>query len=342
MTTPTRVHSLLKETDLDREQFLDLVAQARALRAAKREGREERRLTGQNIALIFQKNSTRTRSSFEIAAYDQGAHVTYLGPEGSHLGREESIADTAHVLGVLYDGIEFRGFGQDTIEEFAANAGVPVWNGLSDQWHPTQMLADVLTMTDYPGGRAGPAAAVADVEAISYCFLGDGRGNIARSLLVTGALLGMDVRIGAPRELWPPDDVRALARELAGHSGARITVTDNVAEAVDGAGFIYTDVWVSMGEADSVWATRVPLLTPYRVTAEVMAATHRADARFMHCLPAVHDTTTELGARVHQQFGLAGAEVTDAVFRSPGSVVFTQAENRMHTIKALLVSALGR
>jgi ornithine carbamoyltransferase len=264
--------------------------------------------------------------------------VTYLGPDGSHLGREESIADTAHVLGVLYDGIEFRGFGQDTIEEFAANAGVPVWNGLSDQWHPTQMLADVLTMTDY----SAEAGAAGDVSGISYCFLGDGRGNIARSLLVTGALLGLDVRIGAPRALWPPDDVQALAHQLAERSGARITVTDNVAQAIDGAGFVYTDVWVSMGEADDAWASRVPLLTPYRVTAEIMAATGRADARFMHCLPAVHDTTTELGRRVQQQFGLIGAEVTDEVFKSPASVVFSQAENRMHTIKALLVSALGR
>jgi ornithine carbamoyltransferase len=332
-TTSTRVHSLLKETDLDREQFLDLVTAARELRSAKREGRQERRLTGMNIALIFQKNSTRTRSAFEIAAYDQGAHVTYLGPDGSHIGQEESIADTAHVLGVLYDGIEFRGFGQETIEEFAANAGVPVWNGLSDQWHPTQMLADVLTMTDHHSG---------DVNDISYCFLGDGRGNIARSLLVTGALLGMDVRIGAPRELWPPDDVQALARREAEHSGARITMTGKVAEAVDGAAFVYTDVWVSMGEDDAEWAHRVPLLTPYRVTAKVMAATHRADARFMHCLPAVHDTTTELGAKVERLFGLAGAEVTDEVFQSPASVVFTQAENRLHTIKALLVSALGR
>jgi ornithine carbamoyltransferase len=333
MTTSTRVRSLLKETDLDRDQFLDLIASARDLRSAKREGREERRLTGRNIALIFQKNSTRTRSAFEIAAYDQGGHVTYLGPDGSHLGREESIADTAHVLGVLYDGIEFRGFGQDTIEEFAANAGVPVWNGLSDQWHPTQMLADVLTMTDHHAG---------DVTGISYCFLGDGRGNIARSLLVTGALLGMDVRIAAPRPLWPPDDVRTLAEREAERSGARVTVTDDVAAAVDGAAFVYTDVWVSMGEADDVWAERVPLLVPYRVTAEVLAATHRADTRFMHCLPAVHDTTTELGARVHRRFGLEGAEVTDEVFGSSASIVFTQAENRMHTIKALLVSALGR
>jgi ornithine carbamoyltransferase len=292
---------------------------------------EERRLTGRNIALIFQKNSTRTRSSFEIAAYDQGAHVTYLGPEGSHLGREESVTDTARVLGALYDGIEFRGFGQETIEEFAANAGVPVWNGLSDEWHPTQMLADVLTMTDHHVG---------DVSGITCCFLGDGRGNIARSLLVTGALLGLDIRVAAPKELWPPGDVMALATYEAELSGARMTVTDDVADAVDGAGFVYTDVWVSMGEPEGQWATRVPLLTPYRVTADVMGATHRDDARFMHCLPAVHDSSTELGRRLLEQFGLVGAEVTDEVFRSSASIAFTQAANRMHTIKALLVSAL--
>jgi ornithine carbamoyltransferase len=282
--------------------------------------------------LIFQKNSTRTRASFEIAAYDQGAHVTFLGPEGSHLGREESVADTAAVLGRLYDGIEFRGFAQDTVDEFAAHAGVPVWNGLTDQWHPTQMLADVLTMTDF---HAGP------VSDIAYCFLGDGRSNMARSLLMTGALLGLDVRIAAPRELWPPDDVRALAGDLAARSGARVEVTDDVAAGVAGAAFVHTDVWVSMGESDDEWTRRVPLLTPYRVTSEVLAATGRPDTKFMHCLPAVHDTATELGRRIHDRFGLNGAEVTDEVFTSPASVAFHQAENRMHTIKALLVAALA-
>ena len=332
MRTTTRVRSLLKEADLDKAQFLGLVAAARDLRRSKVHGAEEHRLAGKNIALIFQKNSTRTRSSFEIAAYDQGAHVTYLGPEGSHLGREESVSDTAKVLGALYDGIEFRGFGQDVIEEFAAHAGVPVWNGLSDQWHPTQMLADVLTMADHHTG---------DVEGISCCFLGDGRGNIARSLLVTGALLGFDMRIAAPRQLWPPGDVLTLAHQRAEISGARITVTDDVGSAVEGAGFVYTDVWVSLGEPDTEWTTRVPLLTPYRVTAEVMTATRRDDTRFMHCLPAVHDTRTEIGVKLHEQFGLTGAEVTDEVFCSPASIVFTQAANRMPTIKALMVSALG-
>jgi ornithine carbamoyltransferase len=332
MTTTTRVRSLLKEVDLSREQFLGLVTDARQLRATKRAGREQAHLVGKNIALIFQKNSTRTRSSFEVAAYDQGAHVTYLGPDGSHMGTEESVADTARVLGSFYDGIEFRGFGQDVVEEFAQHAGVPVWNGLTDQWHPTQMLADILTMTDYHDGE------IAD---LSYAFLGDGGDNVARSLLVTGALLGTDVRIVAPRELWPPDDVQAIATNLAATSGARITITDDVGNGVDGAGFVYTDVWVSMGEPDSEWAHRVPLLTPYRVTSDVITATHRSDTRFMHCLPAVHDTTTDLGRRVHDQFGLVGAEVTDEVFTSPASIVFAQAENRMHTIKALLVSALG-
>jgi ornithine carbamoyltransferase len=332
MTTTTRVRSLLKEIDLDRDQFLGLVNDARLLRSTKRTGYEQPHLVGKNIALIFQKNSTRTRSSFEVAAYDQGAHVTYLGPDGSHLGTEESVADTARVLGSFYDGIEFRGFEQGVVEEFARHAGVPVWNGLTDQWHPTQMLADVLTMTDHHHGE------LAD---LSYAFVGDGRDNVARSLLVTGALLGADVRIVAPRELWPPKDVRAIAARLGMASGARTTVTDDVGAGVDGAAFVYTDVWVSMGEADSEWDHRVPLLTPYRVTSEVMAATHRTDARFMHCLPAVHDTTTQLGRRVHDRFGLVGAEVTDEVFNSPASIVFTQAENRMHTIKALLVSALG-
>ena len=332
MTRSLRVHSLLTGFDLEPGQFVGLIDSARQLRAAKQDGREERRLAGRNIALIFQKNSTRTRAAFEIAAYDQGAHVTFLGPDGSHLGREESVADTAAVLGRLYDGIEFRGFGQDVVEQFATHAGVPVWNGLTDQWHPTQMLADVLTMTDF---SAGP------LNDIAYCFLGDGRSNMARSLLVTGALLSMDVRIAAPRELWPPDDVRSVAGKLAEGSGARVRVTDDVAIGVSGAQFVHTDVWVSMGESDDKWAQRVPLLTPYRVTADVLAATGRSDVRFMHCLPAVHDTATELGRRVHELFGLEGAEVTDEVFSSARSVVLQQAENRMHTIKALLVAALA-
>jgi ornithine carbamoyltransferase len=236
------------------------------------------------------------------------------------------------VLGAMFDGIEFRGFGQQTVEELARHAGVPVWNGLTDQWHPTQLLADVLTMREL---HPGP------VDAIGVCFLGDGRGNTARSLLATGAMLGMDVRVAAPRELWPPHDVLAAAHRDALGSGARITVTADPADALPGAAFVYTDVWVSMGEPDAEWDRRVPLLTPYRVTAEVMAATGRADTRFLHCLPAVHDTTTELGRRLHERYGLDGAEVTDEVFASPASAVFQQAGNRLHTIKALLVSSLG-
>jgi ornithine carbamoyltransferase len=333
MTRTAAPGSLLTVTDLGREGFLRMLDRAAALKRAKRDGRELPALTGRTIALIFQKDSTRTRCSFEVAAYDQGAHVTYLGPSGSHLGRDESVADTARVLGALYDGIEFRGFGQETVEELARHAGVPVWNGLTDQWHPTQMLADVLTMREHHPG---------DVESITCCFSGDGRGNIARSLLVTGAMLGMDVRIATPRELHPPAPVVREAELLARASGARLTVTDDLTAALDGAAFVYTDVWVSMGEADDEWDRRVPLLTPYRVTAQAMAATGRADTRFLHCLPAVHDATTDLGRRVRRRYGLAGAEVTDEVFTSAASVVFQQAENRLHTIKAVLVAALGR
>lgn len=333
MTLAETSHSLLTVTDLGRAGFVELVDLAAELKANKRSGRERRTLVGRNIALVFEKDSTRTRCAFEVAAYDQGAHVTYLGPLGSHLGREESVADTARVLGAMFDGIEFRGFAQSTVEELARNAGVPVWNGLTDEWHPTQMLADVLTMREHQPG---------DLEAISFCFLGDGRSNVARSLLVTGAMLGMDVRIAAPRALWPPDSLIGDAEREAVVSGARVTVTDDMGIALDGAAFVYTDVWVSMGEADTEWSHRVPLLTPYRVTAAVMAATGRPGTRFMHCLPAVHDTTTALGRRVHERFGLAGAEVTDEVFGSAASVVFQQAENRLHTIKAVLVAALGR
>jgi ornithine carbamoyltransferase len=327
------LRSLLTATDLGRAGFVELIDRAAELKADKRSGRERRTLVGRNIALVFEKDSTRTRCAFEVAAYDQGAHVTYIGPAGSHLGREESVADTARVLGAMFDGIEFRGFAQSTVEEMSRHAGVPVWNGLTDEWHPTQMLADVLTMREHQPG---------DVEAISFCFLGDGRSNVARSLLMTGAMLGMDVRVAAPRELWPPDSVAGAAEREAVVSGARVTVTDDLGAALDGAAFVYTDVWVSMGEADAEWDHRVPLLTPYRVTAAVMTATGRPDTRFMHCLPAVHDTTTAVGRKVHERFGLVGAEVTDEVFSSPASVVFQQAENRLHTIKAVLVAALGR
>jgi ornithine carbamoyltransferase len=324
--------SLLRDLDLDKRQFLDLLTLAARLKRDNLHGDEIPLLRRKTIVLVFEKNSTRTRCSFEAAAYDQGAQVTYLGPEGSHLGREESVADTARVLGRLYDGIAFRGYAQDTVEQFAKHAGVPVWNALTDLWHPTQSLADVLTMTEHHGG---------DIEDIAFCFTGDGRGNVARSLLVTGALLGMDVRIAAPPDLQPPADVIAAAESAAGSSGARLLITDDLHTAVRGADFVYTDVWVSMGEPDDAWAARVPELLPYRVTDDVLDASDRSGVRFMHCLPAIHNRGTDIGARLHQRFGLDGAEVTEEVFESKRSIVFDQAENRMHTIKALLVDALA-
>ena len=324
--------SLLWEGNLTKTQFLHLVHEASLLKAAKADGSERARLTGKNIALVFEKNSTRTRCAFEVAAHDQGAHVTYLGPEGSHLGREESVADTAQVLGRMFDGIEFRGFSQDSVEELADYAGVPVWNGLTDAWHPTQMLADILTMAEHHEHR---------LEDVSYCFLGDGHSNVARSLLVTGALLGMDVRIAAPRDLWPPDHVIATAHEFAAVSGARVLVTEEVLEAVQGADFVYTDVWVSMGERPEVWAKRVPMLLPYQINEALMASTGNVCTKLLHCLPAVHDRSTVLGERLWTEFGLDGAEVTDAVFTGPASLVFEQAENRLHTIKAVMIHAFS-
>lgn len=324
--------SLLKELDLTKDEFLALLASAARLKRAKHDGSETQELAGRNFALIFEKASTRTLCAFEVASHDQGAHITYLGPQGSHIGKEESIADTARVLGRMFDGIEFRGFAQASVEELADHAGVPVWNGLTNEWHPTQMLADILTMTEHHDGP---------LEQIAYCFLGDGRNNVARSLLVTGALLGMDVRIAAPRELWPPDDVVDLARGLAAGSGGKVLVTDDAETGVGGVDFVYTDVWVSMGESDDEWATRVPLLLPYRVTEKLMQATGRASAKFMHCLPSVHNTSTDLGRRVRDRFQLDGAEVTEAVFESPASIVFDQAENRLHTIKAMMTRAFG-
>jgi ornithine carbamoyltransferase len=332
MTTRRHPGSLLKELDLDKEEFLSLLDLARELKNAKAQGTEIPQLAGRNIALIFEKASTRTMCAFEVAAYDQGAHVTYLGPSGSHIGGSESIADTARVLGRMFDGIEFRGFAQASVEQLANHAGIPVWNGLTTEWHPTQMLADILTMTEHHDGP---------LEDIAYCFLGDGRNNVARSLLITGALLGMDVRIAASRELWPPDDVVDAARSLAIDSGARVLVTDDATRAAKGANFVYTDVWVSMGESDDDWATRVPGLLPYRVTRALMNSTGRDDTKFLHCLPSLHNTDTDLGRRLHDQFGLDGAEVTDDVFESPASIVFDQAENRLHTIKAVMVNALA-
>ena len=332
MTSPRHHGSLLADTEWTKQRFMDLIMLAAKLKHAKQGGTERPLLTGRSIALLFEKNSTRTRCAFEVAAYDEGAHVTYLGPTGSHVGAEESIADTARVLGGMYDGIAFRGFDQSTVTELADHAGVPVWNALSDQWHPTQSLADILTMTEHHDGA---------LEDIAYCFAGDGRNNVARSLLITGAVLGMDVRIAAPASLQPPAEVVAAAQEAAAASGARVLVTDDAGAAVHGVDYIYTDVWLSMGEPDSQWASRVSDLLPYRVTEQLMASTGRADTKFMHCLPSIHNRETKVGARLHDQFGLDGAEVTEAVFESKNSIVFDQSENKMHTIKALLVGTLA-
>jgi len=328
----THPGSLLKELDLDAKQFLALLDLAAELKRERRTGTATPRLTGRTIALLFQKNSTRTRCAFEVAAAQQGAGTTFIGAEGSHLGREESVADTARVLGRLYDGIGFRGFQQETVEELDAYSGVPVWNGLTDDWHPTQMLADVLTMTEH---------SVVPLEQLVLCYTGDGRNNVARSLLVTGALLGMDVRIATPDALRPPADVIDAAHTLAAPSGARIMISDDLRAAAHKADFVYTDVWVSMGDAPGLWAERIELLRPFRVTGEVLSRTGNPDVKFLHCLPSLHNRQTELGTMLYDQFGLDGLEVDEEVFESPASIVFDQAENRMHTIKAVLVSALA-
>ncbi|WP_371503301.1 ornithine carbamoyltransferase [Kitasatospora sp. NBC_00374] len=327
-----RNRHLLKELDLTPQEFRHLVDLAAQLKAAKYTGTEQPRLRGKNIALIFEKTSTRTRCAFEVAAHDQGASTTYLDPAGSQLGHKESIKDSARVLGRMFDGIEYRGYGQEIVEELAAHAGVPVWNGLTDEWHPTQMLADVLTIQEHS------TKPLADVTLV---YLGDARFNTGNSLLVTGALLGMDIRIVAPQQLWPTEEVRKAAEELAGRTGARITLTEDVATGVAGADFLYTDVWVSMGEPKEVWADRVELLRPYQVSMDTVRATGNPAVRFLHCLPAFHDLGTEVGRQLHEATGMTELEVTDELFESHHSVVFDQAENRLHTIKAVLVATLG-
>ena len=323
---------LLRELDFTGEEWRDLLELSAQLKAAKEEHREVQYMRGLNIALLFAKTSTRTRCSFEVAAADQGAHTVYLDPSGSQMGHKESVEDTARVLGRIFDGIEYRGDLQDHVDTLAARSGVPVFNGLTDDWHPTQMLADTLTMREHSGGRP-------DGE-ISYAYVGDARFNMGRSLLVNGAILGMDVRIVAPRALWPAEDVIAAARGRAADSGARITVTEDTA-AVEGADFVHTDIWVSMGEPKEVWAQRIELLHDYRVDEDLMALAG-PHAKFMHCLPAYHDLGTEVGRHIHERFGLEGIEVSDEVFEGPRSIVFDQAANRMPTIKAVMVSALGR
>jgi ornithine carbamoyltransferase len=325
--------SFLTLRDFTAVEIEHLLRLAARLKQEKREHREVRRLAGRNIALIFEKDSTRTRIGFEVAAYDQGAHVTYLGPSGSHIGKKESVEDTARVLGRVYDAIEFRGFHQADVETLARCAGVPVYNGLTDEDHPTQVLADLLTIREHV---AKPLPDVA------LAFVGDAHGNMGDELLIGAATMGMDLRIVAPRAVWPRPDFLAMARELAATSGARLAVTEDVAAGVAGADAIYTDVWVSMGEPEETWDERIALLRPYQVTAAMMAATGNPDVRFMHCLPAFHDVETEVGRKMFERHGLTAMEVTDEVFESPASIVFDQAENRMHTIKAVLVATLSQ
>ena len=328
-----RGRSFLKELDFTPDEWRSLLDLAAELKTAKAAGLETQALAGLNIALLFEKASTRTRCAFEVAAHDQGAHVTYLDPSGSHLGHKESAADTARVLGRMYDGIEYRGFSQLTADTLATFAGVPVWNGLTDEWHPTQSLCDLLTMREH--------VAKADSE-ISFAFVGDAHNNVANSLLVAGSMLGMDVRMVSPPALANPDDIVKAAMTIADTTGARITCTSDLGAGVAGVDFVYTDVWVSMGEPVEAWAERIALLAPYQVTMELLEATGNPAVKFMHCLPAFHDRETEVGEQLFQETGLTALEVTDEVFESAHSIVFDQAENRMHTIKAVMVATLGR
>ncbi|MBR4301882.1 MAG: ornithine carbamoyltransferase [Bacteroidales bacterium] len=327
-----RNRSFLKLLDFTPKEIQYMLDLARDLKRAKYAGTEQPRLKGKNIALIFEKTSTRTRCAFEVAAHDQGAHVTYLGPSGSQIGVKESMADTARVLGRMYDGIEYRGFKQDTVEELAKYAGVPVWNGLTNEFHPTQILADFLTMSEHIDKP---------LNQVSYAYIGDARYNMGNSLMVGGAKMGMDVRIVAPKGLQPDQELIDTCQAIAKETGAKVTITDNVEEGVKGCDFLYTDVWVSMGEPDEVWAERIALLKPYQVNAKMMEMTGNPKCKFMHCLPAYHNLETQVGRDVFKKFGLDGVEVTEEVFESENSIVFDEAENRMHTIKAVMVATLG-
>ena len=322
----------LKELDFTAVEWGSLLELAAELKAAKKAGREVQRLVGKNIALIFEKTSTRTRCSFEVAAYDQGARVTYLDPSGSQMGHKESVADTARVLGRFYDGIEFRGKEQAHVETLAELSGVPVWNGLTDQWHPTQMLADQLTMIEHSGKP---------IQQIAFAYLGDARNNVANSLLISAALMGMDVRMVAPAQLQPETEIIDAAQDLAATSGARITITDDPTTGVAGVDFLYTDVWVSMGEPKEVWDERINLLRPYQINQALVHATGNPNVKFLHCLPAFHDRNTTVGQDIYTKTGMDGLEVTDDVFESPLNAAFDQAENRMHTIKAVMVATLA-
>ena len=324
--------SFLKLLDFDQRAMRYLLDLSRDLKRAKYSGIEHQSLKGKNICLVFEKASTRTMCAFEVASMDQGAGFTYLGPSGSHIGHKESMKDTARVLGRMYDAIEYRGFGQGKVEELAAYAGVPVFNGLTDEWHPTQMLADLMTMHEH---------ADKPLRDISYAFVGDAHSNVGHSLMIAGCLMGMDVRIASPGSLWPSDDYLQPAKELAARYGARLTITEDPVEAVKDCDFINTDVWVSMGEPAEVWEERIKLLRPYQVNADLMAATGKPTTKFMHCLPAFHNAETDVGRDMLEKFGISEMEVTDAVFESPAGIQFEQAENRLHTIKAILVATIG-
>jgi ornithine carbamoyltransferase len=322
----------LKLLDLSAEEIKYLLDLSAELKKAKKSGKEKQYLKGKNIALIFEKSSTRTRCAFEVAAFDQGASVTYLGPGGSQIGHKESMRDTARVLGRMYDGIEYRGFGQEIVEELAKYAGVPVWNGLTNEFHPTQILADLLTMQEYSGKPFGK---------MIFCYLGDARFNMGNSLMVGSAKMGIDFRIAAPKAFQPSDELVTKCRAIADKTGAKITITENVDEAVKRVDFLYTDVWVSMGEPDSVWEERISQLKPYQVNMSVIKKTGNPDVKFLHCLPAFHNRETKVGDEIFRRFGLDGMEVTEDVFESEHSIVFDQAENRLHTIKAVMVATLS-
>ncbi|MCF8236466.1 MAG: ornithine carbamoyltransferase [Bacteroidales bacterium] len=327
-----RNRSFLKLLDFTPKEIKFLLELSMDLKKAKYAGTEEKKLTAKNIALIFEKDSTRTRCAFEVAALDQGAHVTYLGPTGSQMGKKETVKDTARVLGRMYDGIEYRGFGQEVVEELAKYSGVPVWNGLTNEFHPTQILADFMTMMEHCDKP---------LHQISFCFLGDARNNMGNSLLIGAAKMGMDFRAAAPKMLHPDKELVEQAKEIAKETGAKIMISENPEEAVKGCDFLYTDVWVSMGESEEAWNKRLKLMKPYQVNKELMEKTGNPKAKFMHCLPAFHNTDTKVGKEIHEKFGFESMEVTEEVFESEASIVFDEAENRLHTIKAVMVATLG-
>jgi ornithine carbamoyltransferase len=330
--TNLRGRSFLNLADFTPDEIVQLLDLSAELKAEKKERRETQHLVGREIALIFEKDSTRTRCAFEVAAYDQGAHVTYLGPGGSHMGHKETVKDTARVLGRMFDAIEYRGFSEESVDELAKWSGVPVFNGLTDDWHPTQILADFLTFREHIDKP---------LSEVVFCYLGDARFNMADTYLIGGAKLGMDVRICAPQSLWPRDEITELANEIATDTGAKIMLTDDIEHAVKGCDVLLTDVWVSMGEPDDVWAERIKLLLPYQVNSHAMALTGNPDVKFMHCLPAFHNSDTQVGKEIKEKYGLDALEVTEDVFESPASLVFDEAENRLHTIKAVMVATLG-